>query len=306
MYRNMQALYLENDLLRVAVLPEVGGKIASVYHKPQAFEAIFQPGSGSYSVPTYGAPFKNYGASGIDDCLPNIDLGRYPEAPFQGLELPDHGEVWSLPWAFQMEEEVLTGSVRGRCLPYTFVRKMELNQNELALKYTLRNDGTAPLRCLWTFHGLLACDEASEIHLAEVQKVVNVKESRHLGPPGTVHDFPLSRYEGHDVALNRIRPKTSCNREKYYVDPSERTGDASMTLNQNRLRLCLRFSPEELPYCGVWLNEGAFNNDLVAALEPSNGYYDSMEIACRNGTPEPIAPGEESEWTICIQLEEIP
>jgi hypothetical protein len=48
--RELPSLVLENETLRVTVLPGVGGKVASIYHKPEARELIyrnpvFQPGN---------------------------------------------------------------------------------------------------------------------------------------------------------------------------------------------------------------------------------------------------------------------
>ena len=43
----------------------------------------------------------DYDASGFDECFPTIGACAYPEAPWQGVIAPDHGELWTLPWAWQ-------------------------------------------------------------------------------------------------------------------------------------------------------------------------------------------------------------
>lgn len=49
-WKNLDALSLENDALRVIVLPALGGKLASVFHKKKNFELAAQK-SGSFLPP---------------------------------------------------------------------------------------------------------------------------------------------------------------------------------------------------------------------------------------------------------------
>ncbi|GAB6189417.1 hypothetical protein JCM30566_11560 [Marinitoga arctica] len=42
-YLNLEAIYLENDIIKIIVIPILGAKIASIYYKPQNFKVLFQP-----------------------------------------------------------------------------------------------------------------------------------------------------------------------------------------------------------------------------------------------------------------------
>ena len=91
-YRGLQVVRLENDLLCIDVLPELGAKIFNFVHKPSGRNLLWHnptlPPAGQH----YGAAFDDNWSGGWDELLPN-DLPR-PEAPGGDL-LPDHGEFWS-------------------------------------------------------------------------------------------------------------------------------------------------------------------------------------------------------------------
>ncbi len=56
-YKGLNAVTIENELIRLVVLPELGAKIASLLYKPQIFEVLFQPSDGRFSLSRYGASF---------------------------------------------------------------------------------------------------------------------------------------------------------------------------------------------------------------------------------------------------------
>lgn len=56
-WKNLDALSLENDALRVIVLPALGGKLASVFHKKKNFELAAQNQEAFYHLPHVGDDF---------------------------------------------------------------------------------------------------------------------------------------------------------------------------------------------------------------------------------------------------------
>src|SRR3954467_8091840 len=97
----VKRLVLQNNLIRLELLPDVGGKVTSLVYLPSNHEFIFQPPEPQkgYRVPGYGSLFKDFDNSGFDECVPTVAACLYPEEPFRNEQLPDHGEVWSVPWS---------------------------------------------------------------------------------------------------------------------------------------------------------------------------------------------------------------
>lgn len=302
-YQGMACYFLENQQIRLAVIPELGAKIASLVYKPQDFEVFFQPIQGCYSLAHYGANFADYDTSGADEMFPTIDPCLYPYQGYEGKALPDHGELWSIPWQVREAENSLVTQVQGTALPYIFTRTIRLEENMVHLKYRVSNLGAKSLYGLWAFHGLVTCDEATRLILPETQQLVTVHDSKLLGPVGTRHGFPTTRDQaGNPYRLDLLNSKAVEKTEKIYVEGTVEKGEASLILNKGRLEYKLIFPKTRVPYLGIWINEGGFKGEYNCALEPSTGYYDSLEIAHKLNSIQPISPGEAREWFLDIQL----
>jgi len=302
-YKGINCYYLENELLRLAVAPERGAKILSLLYKPQNFEVFFQPVDGTYPLAEYGADFARYDTSGADEMFPTIDACNYPYEGYSKVSLPDHGELWSLPWTVIEDQEALMTEIKGVALPYIFSRSITLCENILHCKYKVYNAGNQPLYGLWAFHGLVACDEWTTIILPDVKDVITVHNSKALGSVGTRHSFPSTIDQtGEQYSLQWIAPKSAGKTEKFYVDGSLLQGEAALTLNQGQLLYKVLFPVHKVPYLGVWCNEGGFKGEYNCALEPATGYYDSLEIANEQQSIQPLQPQETMEWYLDIEL----
>lgn len=300
---NQEALYLENDFIKLAVLPGLGAKIASLVYKPQGFEVFFQPANGLYRTPSYGDEFAAYDTSGSDEMFPTIDV--CPDAVNPSITWPDHGELWALPWQCMFDSKGLYSRVQGVMHNYIFERHISINDNEVNLAYRVTNKDKTPLYGLWAFHGLVAVDEDTEILLPGINSLINVHNSPLLGPEGAKHSYPVSQtITGDSVDLSRIAPKERRKSEKYYVDGKLSEGRCSLLLNHKQLEYELLFNPKKLPYLGVWINEGGFKNEYNVALEPTNGFYDTASMAAKNGSLAPMKPGQSVTFNLNIILKQ--
>ena len=90
-YRGLQVVRLENDLLCIDVLPELGAKIYNFVHKPSGRNLLWHNPTLPPARQHYGAAYDDNWSGGWDELLPN-DL---PRAAPGGDLLPDHGEFWS-------------------------------------------------------------------------------------------------------------------------------------------------------------------------------------------------------------------
>jgi galactose mutarotase-like enzyme len=292
-YKGLEAFFMENEKIQLATLPDLGAKIASLIYKPQDFEIASQPSEERYRKARFGDPFELYDTSGFDDCFPTID-------PCD--DMVDHGELWSQAWEVRQVNDSLTCSVEGIRFSYRFERTIELHDSSVILSYRVTNLGREPLLALWAFHGLINADELTKI-LISANKVINVHKSPWLGKVGQVHSYPKSiLIDGRLLWLDRFDPKAK-RTEKYYAYGRLEKGEAALTLNHGRLLYKLAFPENTVPYLGIWLNERGLREGSTCALEPSTAFYDSPEIAEKNGSIDPLASGKNLVWTLIITLE---
>lgn len=293
-YKGLDAFFIENENIKLAVLRNLGAKIASLIYKPQGFEVASQPEKGEYRLAKFGDLFELYDVSGFDDCFPTID---------KSCNMVDHGELWSREWDIKVAKNSLTCSIDGAMFPYRFERAIEIDENSIILNYSVENFGKSPLLALWAFHGLVNADEETRIILPHVDKVINVHKSNRLGDIGTVHSFPeIILKDGTPVRLDKFDPKAK-RTEKYYAYGRLKKGEGALTLNHGKLFYRLNFPEDIVPYLGIWIDEGGLREEGAVALETTTAFYDSPDIAEKNGCIEAIGPGKTLSWTLKITLE---
>src|SRR6201981_547220 len=96
---SFDAFVLDNALLRLTIMPELGGKIVSLIRLASGREFLLQPPEPerAYRRRSYGGSFEVSETSGFDECAPTVAECQYPEEPFLARRLPDHGDIWCLP-----------------------------------------------------------------------------------------------------------------------------------------------------------------------------------------------------------------
>jgi galactose mutarotase-like enzyme len=156
-------LVLENDQLRVGVLPQKGADI---------FELTYKPGERSNDIqflmqtpwglkPPGAQPpldfLENY-EGGWQELLPNANDG----CRYQGQDIPFHGEVALLPWQFEVlqddgSETALCLSVSCQKTPFHLERIMRLRHGEsrLLIQEKVTNLGKEAHEFVWGHHIVL-------------------------------------------------------------------------------------------------------------------------------------------------------
>lgn len=151
-----KALWLENDALRLAVLPEKGADIPLIYHQPSGVQFLMQSPSG-LRPPSDDPPadfLENY-EGGWQELFPNANEA----CEVNTKSLPFHGEVALLPWDYEiLGENELRLSVTCRQTPLRLERRMQLLGNVLMLEGSVTNLGTEEWPFVWGHHIVLGGD----------------------------------------------------------------------------------------------------------------------------------------------------
>lgn len=303
-YKGRQGLVLENNRYRTIILPELGGKVASFYSKEYSFELVYASTSDHLSlVDKYG----DFGASnpcGIDDCWPNIDasVGHYGG---HKINYPDHGDTWFRPFERDITDHGLLLTLQSDLLPYIYEKRYKLTDDQLTISHRIINTGDHPIEGFYTFHGLMVCEADMEfIFPKDVDQVLNVHHSSDiLGLRDTVHPFPVAKdLQGNDYRLDRTAGPQAKKCEKYYALNPVEEGQCGVFYPGINAYAIIEFDCGKLPYLGLWLNEKADGKTFNFALEPTNGYYDHLDIAKRNKKCPNILQGESLEFKMSFRI----
>lgn len=305
-YKDISCLVMENNKLSVKLLPKYGGKIQSIYDKELNKELLYQAASKSYIKSEYGESFANGEFSGFDEMFPSINSCFYHLCPWRGTTIPDHGEVWSIPWEYTIEQNSIKMSTYGVRFPYKLDKKVEFSgENKIKLTYKVTNLANHDFEFIWAAHPLFNCDENTVIVLPEsVDKIINAfGGSERLGDYGAYHSWPVTHtVSGDAYNMSNICPETSKACEKYYVHGKIKEGWCAIYNTNTGSYVSLTFPVEQVPYLGIWLNEGGYLEQYNIALEPCTGSFDAVDIASLRGQVGLIKAKSACEWFLNIKV----
>jgi len=303
MWHGFKAISLESKRIRVVMVPQLGAKIVSMYDKTSQYEWLVPPMRAVKEL-TYGATFVEQDMSGWDEMMPTINA-----CEFDGVFLPDHGEVWSITWKIISLKGQVTLAVDGTAMPYRITRKATLSADHcLTLHYELENLGSKSMPYLWAAHPQFNADPQTRIVFPpEVSVVLNIIDHDPIwGAVETPVDWPnATAADGRTWQLDRVRGVEHRACRKFYIMPEQPISWAALQHEGLGCEVRLSWSPMDLPYLGLWIDEGVHSAVPVAALEPCSGYFDSLKKAASKQRVTILEPGERKSWSLQIRFEEI-
>jgi galactose mutarotase-like enzyme len=289
-FKNISSIVLENDNFRLEWLPSYGAKLASLQLKKsyERHELLYQSPLKQLVIPNYGDIFSEYDSSGFDECFPSIDPCILATEGTRALIVPDHGEVWAMPWVYtQVDESTLRFAVTSDEFGYTLVKTIHLHADGFNCDYSLSLDEKTPLLpFLWAPHALFIYDDDTRIIIPErMNRIINVcPQGGFLGNYGDIHNYPMAKKslnQEFDLSLFEVSNESSC--EKFYFEQTLGR-DELFGFENASYKILLSVDETVSPYLGIWKNQGAFGQHHNFALEPCSGIYDSIQSAFHNKT----------------------
>lgn len=296
-WKNTESIVMENDLLRVVVIPAMGGKTVSVFHKEMQFELLAQHNQEEYKFPQYNDSFEQFDASGFDDGFPTITACEFN---YKGktIRYPDHGEIWSAQFDAKIDDEKLFLSYQSSKFDYMYYKIITLKQDEVVYSYRIINTSEENFPCIWAFHCLVRYEEDMKLfYPPDVKVMENVFESSELGAVGQLHQAEKSIYKFDSVANSDSKTMI-----KYYIKDPINNGTCGYIYPTQHIRCTLSYDTTELPYLGFWLTSGGFRGDYNCAFEPTNGYYDAIDTASEKNKLYVLKPNVPLEFSITLRL----
>ena len=308
-YKDQPAITIESDALRVQFLPGTGAKMASLVYKPREFELLVQGASDTYLTQPFAGEYVDGECTGFDDMFPTIDRCFCDQYPWQGIEMADHGEVWSLPWALQAGADELEFSVNGVRFPYRLEKRASFRTDSvLRLDYRLANLSPFDLDFVWAGHMMINLEPDVELVLPDdVSSVVATFDvTGSFGAYGDVFDWPVATLpDGTRRDLRKLRPKSARDAYKYYVKEALAQGWCQLHYHQNDFVLALAFPAATVPYLGVLPNEGGWRDYYNIFLEPCTAPFDRPDAARYRGQVSTLKAQSTYEWYLEISLTDV-
>jgi len=282
-------LRIENKHLKVDIFPKGGGKLTSIYNKELGYEFLWHNEALDLQAYATGTEYDPVFFGGVDELLPN-DI---PEN-VDGMEFPDHGELWTLPLKASVFDNrvALQGFLPVSKLNYQKSIRLDENGPFIHIGYTITNENTQPVKFLWKLHAALRIKEGDRV-LCSAGKGQVVDPEYSSYKQTTPFKWPF--LEQNDVSF--IPPKNN-TMDFYYLYELE-DGEVGLATKEDTY-FGYRFDKQVFPYVWLFASYGGFLNHYTAILEPCTTMPLSVNDAARLGQTMILQPGESVSTQVTI------
>lgn len=276
-HRGHTALWLENEVLRVGVLPEKGADIFELVHRPSGVQLLIEmPGGLRPPDDGLSAEFLDNYEGGWQELFPN----HGDACEFRGHSQPMHGEVALLPWEAQVLHDNSAGTsvhlqVHCRQTPFLLERTMSLRTGDFGLHilWKVTNESDEAHEFVWGHHVTLGEAFLEEESWLDIPASTICTPDLLFEPgtarlaPGQTNPWPLALGRNGEAIDLRSIP----GRKIHTHDDAFLTGLAcghySVTSLRKRLRFSLDWDATLFPWIAFWQPYGG------ADMAPLTGMY---------------------------------
>ena len=303
-YKDQKAVAVENDLLRFVFLPETGASLASVFWKRENRELLVQRPEPRYRRVPFGGSYVDAECSGMDDMFPTIDACHYENAPWEGVKLTDHGEIWNLPFQTRLLPDSVSFSASGVRLPYAFSKRAEfVDAHTLRITYRAENPAPFDMDFLWAAHFMLRAQPGVSLMLPGNCRAAQAVFTNSGSIGAYAQEFPYPVFTdagGKRRDISRMGEwDGSC--EKFYLRDRLQEGYCGVAYPDG-LRFELSFPEDKVPYLGVLFNQGGFREIYNLFVEPCTAPFDRPDVA-RLMDKHSLIPARSSyDWHLDIRV----
>ncbi|MGI9271902.1 MAG: hypothetical protein ACR2QT_09010 [Woeseiaceae bacterium] len=317
----LDVIRLQNDVIELAIVPAAGGKILELIDRRNGRNWLWRNAHIPVSSARRGANFeRELDSGGWDDVLLSVKPAVIDVGDQHGKSVPDHGDLIGNEWVVEelivndAGDVICTMTTTGDCTNYHYKRRIRLLHDcaQIEINYRLRNNGTDPMPGYWCAHPLLAIDADARIEIEGNMpfRVDDAETKKSCATNGDLRWPNLQLQSGDTLDLSRSfksngNPQPTAS--KIFVRAPE-TGAASVRLADSKSRLTFHFSPSELPWLGLWINNGAWSGCgsepyVNLGIEPATAPYDCVNEAIENDAVPWLEPGAETCWSLSVEVQ---
>jgi hypothetical protein len=295
-------IILANSKIRAVIIPELGGRVWELEDRLRRRQWIWHRPNVQLQASASGAVYDDVWAGGWEELFPNDAPGR-----FEGRDLPDHGEWWSIPWH--------VGATRGgntaeiRLIAETVVIQtsctktfgLQGDEAKLTVRYNIRSHEQKPFHFLFKQH--LAIDITPDCRLRMPGGIVSPVDPSFgtLLPTAGPFEWPLCESRNGAVDLQVVPHRSRRVREFIYIQKPTQSWCGVNDLSR-KASLRMDFQIEELPYVWLFLSYGGWRNLYTAVLEPCSNLPKDLSQAMRLGQSARLEPNQDFQTSVTVTL----
>lgn len=298
-YCGCRILRLENELLRVDVLPECGGKILHLVHKPEDRDYLWQHPSLSPAILPNASNYDDNFCGGWDDCFPSVAPGTHA-----GEVYPDHGEYWTrrFDWSVDRSADAVTLYLRaeGGVTPTRMEKWITLAAASpvVRIRHRVTHLGRHAFDYHWAQHPALAVGPSQEFIIPARGGVIGSPGLGRLAGEQATFTWPrVPGRGGRMIDCSKVPASTpSPGYEMLYLTEL-RAGWYAVLDRDTRSGFGLAFDARQFNTLWLFASFGGWRGLHLAIIEPCNGWPYDLTQAAAHGRCGRLRPGQTIETT---------
>jgi hypothetical protein len=300
-----QLLVIENEHLRIGILPELGGRVYQLVHKSTERDYLWKHPHNPPSATPIGSSYDDHFCGGWDEQFPSDDPCEY-----KGRTYPDHGEYWNrgFQWEADVQDAAITLHLWAKgCMTPTQMHRWITVASRSSMVHTrhqIRHMGGDPFSYLWKLHPALTLGKNDELIIPAGRGATAEGCGGRLSSQAEEFDWPMvPGRDGKQVDLRSI----PCSAEE---DPREcgvaveppgyemvyltelHAGFWAVLDRENRSGIGMAF--DRTVFNRLWLFQsfGGWDGLHLVVPEPSTSYPSALSEAAATGTVKRLQPGQ--------------
>ncbi len=324
-YLGIRMLILENELLRIAVLPGKGTDIVELNYKPRDLDFVWlapggvrNPETFAATAPDSKAAFRDNYPGGWQEIIPS---GGAPSS-FDGADYGLHGEVFNVPWDVTIVEDrpeviAVRFTIRTRKSPLLLEKtiKLESGSAGFVIEESIKNESPNTARAMWGHHitfGPPFLTPGSQIRLPEGLTVTPHPEG--VAPEGRrvsgISPFPWPRDPQNGTDLSHVPDQGSSSDVVYLSGFREAEAWYEVVQKESGVGCRVEWDSSLMPYLWFWQEFGGstgypwHGRNYNIGLEPFSSYPSyGLAKTVQNGTALRVEPGQ--DYTFWLRMDVI-
>lgn len=313
-YKGWKLLILENELLRVTVLPEKGSDVFEFLYKPFDIDFMWHTPMGLVDRTPYvltlsssEGNFMDFYEGGWQEIAPSGGQGCTYKGAAYGL----HGEVWNCVWDFTIEKDD-PREVRARLtcrlikVPLVIEKWLTLRSGEsvLHIDEKMTNASEETIEYMWGHHPAFGAPFLNEncvvdIPAAKIAVWSFPDDPNRRFEEGSIFDWPMMTTRSGEVVDGSRIPSPDAKTSDELCFIGLREGWYSLTDTKRKIGFALEWDLEAFPYVWFWQVFGGgagypwYGRTYNCALEPWSGYpLFGLNRTIEHGFQKKLEPGE--------------
>lgn len=272
--------------------------MASWIDKADKYELLYNFPTELPTTHQYDIPYADSWYAGWDECFPAVAGGPYKGHPYNGVMVPDHGELWGLPTTAVPTRDGITTVWHGLRFGYRLTRKLYLDGPAVVAEYTLVNLAPFEFRFVWALHALMSMTSPAELSMPQG---LPMRIRRHKRGVETFDEFAWPGVR--EIDFSRINAVPRGGGWKL-TSTQPISNPVGIHYPQRGRGINVSYEAGEngpAAHWGIWLNLSG-SGDIHFAVEPTTGRHDGVDMSVDDGSAGRIEPMGKAQWSVRFDL----